>query len=105
MIGGSGLLLRLLTQEGLVHVAPILSDEFRAEYLWSEAGKEAHSGPAYIRAEVIRDVGPDVDLAKEPSALWVEALCNPIYVQAAVPVAVGVAQAKVEVPVAAIAHT
>lgn len=83
VLGGSGLLLRLVTQEGVVHAAPVLSDDFRAEYIWSEAGNLALKGPAYIRAEVIRDVGPDVDLAAEPSALWMEAMTNPIYVRPA----------------------
>jgi len=86
VLGGSGMLLRLVTQAGVVHVAPILADDFRSEYIWSEAGAQAALKPAYIRAEVIRDMGPDVDLDEEPSALWMEAMSNPIYAHPRKPV-------------------
>jgi hypothetical protein len=77
--GGAGLLLRLVTQDGVVHAGPILTGDFRVEYMWTGAGALAAQGPAYIRAEVIRDMGADVDVENEPSALWMEAMTNPIY--------------------------
>jgi hypothetical protein len=105
--GGSGLLLRLVTQQGVVHEAPILADDFRVEYMWTEAGEQALEGPAYIRAEVIRDPGPEVDLREEPSALWLEAMCNPIYVLPPLPApAEAHTKARVEsrIPVTLHAH-
>jgi hypothetical protein len=78
--GGAGLLLRLVTQQGVVHAGPILTSDFRVEYLWTEAGVQATRAPTYVRAEVIREMGPDVDVENEPSALWMEAMTNPIYV-------------------------
>lgn len=96
--GASGLVLRLVTQEGVAHSAPILSDDFRAEYIWTEAGGQAASGPTYIRAEIIRDPGSDVDLAGDPSALWMEAMSNPLYVLPSRPVE-RAARAAVEVEV------
>jgi hypothetical protein len=103
--GQDRLLLRLVTQEGVVHEAPVLSDDFRAEYLWTEAGAQAARGPAYIRAELIRDPGPDVDLVEEPSALWMEAMSNPVYVVPEVEASTAAASAKVELAVARPART
>ncbi|MFL5731825.1 MAG: CehA/McbA family metallohydrolase [Chloroflexia bacterium] len=77
--GGSGFLLRLVTQSGVVHTGPILTNDFDLDYLWTEAGAQASNTPTYIRAEVIRDMGPEVDVENDPSALWIEAMSNPIY--------------------------
>ena len=70
--GAKGKILRLVSSRGLEATVNITSERFDHEHRLPTAGL------LYVRAEVIRP--PEGDLAREPAALIVDALSNPIYV-------------------------
>ncbi|HMA38135.1 MAG TPA: CehA/McbA family metallohydrolase [Chloroflexia bacterium] len=75
VIGGHGRLLRLVDAGGVLHESLILSDRQVVEY----SVHDSRIRPGYILAQLIAPPAPDVDLAAEPDALWVDALTNPVY--------------------------
>ena len=76
--GGDGLLLRLLGPDGPLSASLVPSDHYVYEYRLLDADL-----PAYLRADLIRPPDPGVDEIAEPDALWVEAMTNPIWLDAA----------------------
>jgi hypothetical protein len=75
VLGGEGRMLRLLGEHGVLHESLILSERQVVEY----QVRDTFVLPGYIRAELIAPLDPEVDLATEPGALWVDALTNPVY--------------------------
>ena len=71
VVGGDGMMLRLVSAQGEAGMAQISGDEFRYEHTMAVKGAD------YLRAEIIAP--PEADLSTEPAALWLEALSNPIY--------------------------
>jgi len=71
VVGGDGMMLRLISAQGEAGMAQISGDEFRYEHTMAVKGAD------YLRAEIIAP--PEADLSTEPAALWLEALSNPIY--------------------------
>jgi hypothetical protein len=68
-------MLRLLGEHGVLHESLILNERQVVEY----QVRDSFVAPGYIRAELIAPLDPDVDLATEPGALWVDAMTNPVY--------------------------
>jgi hypothetical protein len=75
VLGGEGRMLRLLGEHGVLHESLILSERQVVEY----QVRDTFVLPGYIRAELIAPLDPEVDLATEPGALWVDAMTNPVY--------------------------
>jgi hypothetical protein len=75
VIGGSGRVVRLLGPDGVLAETFVASDRFIYEY------RIEHSAalPPFVRADLIQPLDPEVDLAAEPGALWVDAMTNPIW--------------------------
>ncbi|HUS15240.1 MAG TPA: CehA/McbA family metallohydrolase [Chloroflexia bacterium] len=76
VLDGGGRLLRLIGEAGLVlHESLIVTDHQVVEY----AMLDTFILPGYVWAQLIQPPDPDVDLASEPGALWVDAMTNPVY--------------------------
>jgi hypothetical protein len=75
VIGGEGRVVRLLGPDGVLAETFVASDRFIYEH------RIEHSAalPPFVRADLIQPLDPDVDLAVEPGALWVDAMTNPIW--------------------------
>jgi hypothetical protein len=76
--GGQGRLLQLVCPAGVVFTAPVSDEDAGFNFTASPEQLGAGAFPLpYLRAMLIQP--PEEDLAKEPAALMVDALANPIY--------------------------
>ena len=78
VIGGSGRVVRLLGPDGVLGETFVPSDR----YIYEHQIVHTEAPPPFVRADLIQPLDPEVDLAAEPGALWVDAMTNPVWLLA-----------------------